>query len=80
MIKAPKQFAEQASIKLQSIRNPDISLGINLAGLKASVADLEKNILEQSKFVDSYIQTKPNKRKSLFYTKEVTTFRIPVKK
>ena len=44
MIKAPKQFAEQASIKLQSIRNPDIILGVNPAGLVTSVADLEKNI------------------------------------
>ncbi len=77
MIKAPKQFAEQASIKLQSIRNPDISLGINPAGLVTSVANLEKNIQEQSQFVDTYIQTKPNKRKSMFYSKEVTIFGVP---
>ena len=77
MIKAPKQFAEQASIKLQSIRNPDISLGINPAGLITSVANLEKNIQEQSQFVDTYIQTKPNKRKSMFYSKEVTIFGVP---
>ena len=80
MIKTPKQLAELARIKLQAIKNPDKNLGINPAGLIASVADLEKNILEQSQFVDTYIQTKPNKRKSLFYSKEVTIFGIPVTK
>lgn len=80
MIKTPKQLAELARIKLQAIKNPDKSLGINPAGLIASVADLEKNIQEQSQFVDTYIQTKPNKRKSLFYSKEVTIFGIPVTK
>lgn len=80
MIKAPKQLAELARIKLQSIKNPDKSIGINPLGLIASLADLEKNINEQSKFIDTYIQTKPNKRKSLFYSKEVTIFGIPVKK
>lgn len=80
MIKTPKQLAELARIKLQAIKNPDKSLGINPAGLIASVADLEKNIQEQNQFVDTYIQTKPNKRKSLFYSKEVTIFGIPVTK
>lgn len=80
MINSPKHLAELAAINLRSIKNPDKSQGINPLGLLESIADLEKNIQDQSKFVDEYINTLPGKRKALFYTKEVTIFNIPVKK
>lgn len=80
MIRSPKQLAELASITLRSIKNVDRSQGINPQGLLESIADLEKNIQDQSKFVDEYINTMPGKRKALFYTKEVIITRIPVTK
>ena len=80
MILSPKQLAELAYVKLSSIKNVDKSLGINPEGLWSSVSELEKNIQEQSKFVDEYIHTKPERRKGLFYTKEITIFGIPVTK
>ncbi|MBL7789564.1 MAG: hypothetical protein JNL75_06990 [Chitinophagales bacterium] len=80
MILSPKQLLELASIKLLSIKYVDKKLGINPESLLESIAELEKNIQEQSKFVNEYINTKPEKRKQLFYTKEITLFGIPTKK
>jgi hypothetical protein len=80
MIKAPRQLVELASEKIYSIKNPEKSSGLNLEGLKSSIADLEKNIQEQEAFVEEYINTKPAKRKGLFYTRTVTLFGIPLTK
>jgi Transglutaminase-like superfamily len=80
MIRIPKQLNELASIKLTSLKNIDKSLGINPESLLESVIELEKNIQEQNKFVDDYINTKPGKRKGLFYTRTVTLFGIPLTK
>lgn len=80
MITTPKQLAELAALKLNSMKNIDKTMGIQPESLLASIQDLEKNIREQEVFVKEYIETKPAKRSSLFYQKTVSIFRIPVKK
>jgi hypothetical protein len=80
MIKAPRQLIELATEKIYSIKNPEKSSGLNLEGLKSSIEDLKKNIQEQETFVEEYINTKPVKRKGIFYTRTVTLHGIPLTK
>lgn len=80
MIVKPKQLAEIALAKIESIPDTDQSSAMDTKRLQSSIADLLKNIVEQENFVNEYIQTKPNKRKNLFYTKTVSIFGIPLTK
>lgn len=80
MIKTPRQLLELASTKIYSLKNPEKTIDMNLDGLKSSMSDLEKNIQEHEAFVNEYINTKPAKRKGLFYTRTVTFFGIPIGK
>jgi hypothetical protein len=78
MLDVPDNMLKEAKNKLGQISNPDINISNMIRQLTKSIDDASSHLKEQQDWLNVYFTKGKSGRKSMFYERKVTWFRIPL--
>ncbi len=79
MINTVNTECDSAKIKLDEIKNPDANQASGISQLAKAIADIESHVKEEQDWLKIYFSKGKSGRKSMFYTRKITWFGIPLK-